>query len=217
MSSPKRTCCACRRCGPRGFAGAQAFLALEWIETGAASVRSERRLEEGLAALHAVRAERFGWRIDNSIAPTPQFNGWQAQWPVFWRERRLRPQLKLAVRRGFGRLLEASAALLAGHRPQPALLHGDPWAGNWCADADGVAAVYHGDREADVAMTRLCGGFGRDFDAAYEDAAPLPAGHAVRAEPYDLYHVLNHVILFGGGYAPQTRSMMERLAAEARS
>lgn len=214
----------------QGLAGAEAFLALEWIEMGAASRRSERRLGQGLAALHAVRAERFGWRIDNSIGPTPQLNGWWAQWPAFWRERRLRPQLELAVRRGFGRLLEApgerlleaSAALLAGHRPQPALLHGDLWAGNWGTDADGGAvifdpAVYYGDREADLAMTRLFGGFGREFYAAYQDAAPLPPGHALRAELYTLYHVLNHANLFGGGYAQQARAMMERLIAEAGS
>lgn len=213
----------------QGHAGDCAFLALEWIERGAADAHSERQLGEGLAALHRVRAEQFGWAIDNTIGPTPQLNGWWSDWVTFWRERRLCPQLELAERRGFGRLLrspgdrllEAVAALLGGHRPQPSLLHGDLWGGNWCVDAQGAPvifdpAVYYGDRETDLAMTRLFGGFGRAFYAAYEAGAPLPAGHDVRSTLYMLYHVLNHANLFGGGYAQQARTMIEQLLAEVR-
>ncbi len=213
----------------QGVAGDQAFLALEWIEAAPGTPASERRMAEGLAALHRVRAEQFGWGIDNTIGPTPQLNGWWSEWPAFWRERRLRPQLELAVRRGYGRLLETPgerllevvAALLEGHRPQPSLLHGDLWAGNWCTDTHGAPvifdpAVYYGDRETDLAMTRLFGGFGQAFYDAYQHAAPLPAGHAVRIDLYNVYHVLNHANLFGGGYARQARIMMERLSAEAR-
>ena len=214
----------------QGVAGGHAFLALEWIEAGATDEHSERRLGEGLAALHGVYAEQFGWHIDNTVGPTPQLNGWCGEWAAFWRERRLGPQLELAVRRGFGRLLEPSGerllealgALLGGHRPHASLLHGDLWAGNWCTDRGGAPvifdpAAYYGDRETDVAMTRLFGGFGRAFYEAYEGAAPLPAGHAVRAELYNLYHVLNHANLFGGGYAQRARAMMDRLLAEARA
>lgn len=211
----------------QGVVDGHAFLALEWIEAGVAGARSERRLGEGLAALHQARADRFGWRMDNHIGRTVQPNGWSSEWLWFWRERRLRPQLALAACRGFGRLLEAPgertleavAVLLAGHQPLPSLLHGDLWAGNWCAADDELPvifdpAVYFGDRETDLAMTRLFGGFGRAFYEAYEAAAPLPAGYAVRAELYNLYHVLNHANLFGGGYVQRARTMMDRLLAE---
>lgn len=211
----------------RGVAGSSAFLALEWIEARPGGSDSERKLGERLAAQHRVAAAQFGWRIDNSIGLTPQVNGWLPGWVEFFRERRLRYQLDLAARRGFARLLERPGerlleqvgALLAGHRPQASLLHGDLWGGNWLADQSGEPlifdpAVYYGDREADLAMTRLFGGFGRAFYAAYEAAAPLPAGHAVRTELYNLYHVLNHANLFGGGYASQAHSMIERLLAQ---
>lgn len=214
----------------RGVTESSAFLTLEWIETRPAGRDSERRIGERLAAQHRVTAERFGWRIDNTIGRTPQLNGWLGEWAEFFRERRLRYQLELASRQGFARdlegqgerLLEKVGALLEGHRPPPSLLHGDLWAGNWFADGEGEPvifdpAVYYGDREADLAMTRLFGGFGRAFYMAYEAEAPLPPGHAVRTELYNLYHVLNHANLFGGGYARQARSIISRLLAEVRA
>lgn len=213
----------------RGSAGRNTFLALEWIDSRPAGRSAEHRLGERLAAQHRVTATRFGLADENFIGATRQPNGWVADWAEFFRERRLRHQLALAVQNGFAevlekpgaRLLESVDALLAGHRPQASLLHGDLWAGNWLADEHGEPvifdpAVYHGDREADLAMTRLFGGFGRAFYDAYHDAAPLPAGHAVRAELYNLYHVLNHANLFGGGYARQARASIDRLLAEVR-
>lgn len=210
----------------QGVAGEDAFIALEWIDARPNTAYSEKQLGKRLAALHAVQAERFGWETDNYIGPSPQSNGWCDAWVTFWRERRLRPQLERAVHQGFGgllevpgaRVLEAVEALLAGHRPAPSLLHGDLWAGNWCTDTHGLPvifdpAVYFGDRETDLAMTRLFGGFEAEFYAAYEETAPLPEGHALRAEVYSLYHVLNHVNLFGGDYAQQARILMERLLA----
>jgi fructosamine-3-kinase len=210
-----------------GVVDTAAFLALEWIEPGAGGAACERLLGEGLAALHSVTAPRFGWWRDNTIGRTPQVNEWCADWMEFFRERRLRPQLALAGRRGFSpllgergeRLLEALPALLAGHRPRASLLHGDLWGGNWLASTAGEPvlfdpAVYYGDRETDLAMTRLFGGFGAAFHRAYERAAPLPAGAALRAELYNLYHVLNHANLFGGGYARQAHSIIDRLLAE---
>ncbi|HEX8755128.1 MAG TPA: fructosamine kinase family protein [Steroidobacteraceae bacterium] len=211
----------------RGVAGQSAFLALQWIESQPAGRAAEQRLGEQLAAQHAVTAERFGFESDNFIGRTPQPNGWLPDWVEFFRERRLRHQLALAVQNGFAellehpgaRLLEAVDALLEGHRPRASLLHGDLWAGNWLADSEQVPfifdpAVYYGDREADLAMTRLFGGFGRAFYDAYLTAAPLPAGHEVRAELYNLYHVLNHANLFGGGYARQARASIDRLLGE---
>ena len=210
-----------------GVADTAAFLALEWIERGPGGAACERRLGEGLAALHAVTAPRFGWRRDNTIGRTPQANAWSAVWLEFFRERRLRPQLTLGERHGFprrlsergARLLEALPALLEGHRPRASLLHGDLWGGNWLATTTGEPvlfdpAVYYGDRETDLAMTRLFGGFGAAFHRAYERAAPLPAGAALRAELYNLYHVLNHANLFGGGYAAQAQSTIDRLLSE---
>jgi fructosamine-3-kinase len=213
----------------RGRAGAATFLALEWIESRPAGRAAERRLGEQLAVQHQVTAAQFGFADDNLIGSSRQPNGWLEDWIEFFRERRLRHQLALAVQNGFAqlleqpgaRLLEALAALLAGHRPEASLLHGDLWAGNWLADEHQEPvifdpAVYYGDRETDLAMTRLFGGFGRAFYDAYQTAAPLPAGHAVRAELYNLYHVLNHANLFGGAYAPQARASIDRLLAEVR-
>ncbi len=213
----------------RGSAGRSAFLALEWIDSRPAGRAAEHRLGEQLAAQHRVTAALFGFEDDNLIGRTRQPNGWLADWTEFFRERRLRPQLALAVQNGFAELLEKPGArllesvdgLLAGHRPQASLLHGDLWAGNWLADERDEPvifdpAVYYGDREADLAMTRLFGGFGRAFYDAYHGAAPLPAGHAVRAELYNLYHVLNHANLFGGGYARQARASIDRLLGEVR-
>jgi protein-ribulosamine 3-kinase len=214
---------------PRGTAGRSAFLALEWIESRPAGRVAEHRLGEQLAAQHRVTAPQFGFADDNFIGRTRQPNGWLEDWAEFLRERRLRPQLALAVQNGFAerlekpgaRLLESIDALLAGHRPQASLLHGDLWAGNWLADEQDEPvifdpAVYYGDRETDIAMTRLFGGFGRAFYDAYLAAAPLPAGHAVRMELYNLYHVLNHANMFGGGYVGQARASMDRLLAEVR-
>ena len=212
-----------------GHAGTQAFLALEWLEAGAATEESEERLGTRLAAQHAVTAASHGWSRDNTIGSTPQANGRLASWPEFFRERRLRPQLELAVARGFGallgeageRLLAQVGALLETHQPAASLLHGDLWGGNWLTTADGEPAifdpaVYYGDRETDLAMTQLFGGFGPGFYRAYTAAAPLPPGAAVRAELYNLYHVLNHANLFGGGYAGSARRMIQRLLAELR-
>ena len=218
---------------PRVLAGGHtqcaAFLALEWIETGAAGPECEARLGRQLAALHGVTAPRFGWVRDNTIGRTPQVNTASEDWAEFFRERRLRPQLQMAAAHGFAdlpaaageRLLESVPVLLAAHRPAASLLHGDLWGGNWLASASGEPvlidpAVYYGDRETDLAMTRLFGGFGERFYQAYQTAAPLAPAWEARAELYNLYHVLNHANLFGGGYARQARAMIERLLAQAR-
>jgi protein-ribulosamine 3-kinase len=210
-----------------GSTSDSAFLALEWLESRPADADSERRLGAGLAALHAVTAPRFGWQRDNTIGRTPQHNDWSDDWTEFFRERRLRPQLALAAHNGLAglggerseRLLEALPLLLAGHAPAASLLHGDLWGGNWLATADGEPAVfdpavYFGDREADLAMTRLFGGFGAAFYRAYQAVTPAAPGAALRADLYNLYHVLNHANLFGGGYVRQAAALIERLLAQ---
>jgi fructosamine-3-kinase len=189
-----------------GIVDAAAFLALEWIERGASDPGCERRLGAGLAALHGAYAPRFGWRRDNTIGRTPQANAWSADWVEFFRERRLRPQLMLAKRNGFASLLAERGERLLAALPVLASTEGEPVLID--------PAVYYGDRETDLAMTHLFGGFGATFYRAYNEAAPLPAGAALRAQLYNLYHVLNHVNLFGGGYAPQARAIIDRLLAE---
>jgi protein-ribulosamine 3-kinase len=212
-----------------GVRGEEAFLEIERIRATAPTPKVEALLGEQLAAQHHVTKPAFGWHRDNTIGLSPQLNAWLPTWLEFYRERRLRFQLELAKANGFGplveasgeRLLEALPALLSGHTPQPSLLHGDLWGGNWLAGEGGVPfifdpAVYYGDREADIAMTHLFGGFGASFHRAYDAAWPLETGHRVRRELYNVYHVLNHANLFGGGYARQAREMIERLLAETR-
>jgi protein-ribulosamine 3-kinase len=209
-----------------GEVGERAYLALEWIDFGAARDASAR-LGEQLAAQHRVTAPAFGWERDNTIGSTPQRNAWCTQWVSFFRDRRLRAQLELAQRTGHtGRLqqrgaelIERMAAFFAGYSPQPSLLHGDLWGGNWGADARGNPvifdpAVYFGDREADIAMTHLFGGFDASFHAAYRHAWPLDAGAGARTALYNLYHLLNHANLFGAAYAAQAERSIDRLLAE---
>ncbi len=183
---------------------------------------------EALARLHAATGTAFGLDRDNAIGAAPQPNAPSDDWVAFFRERRLGYQLGLAARNGHlgaiqergQRLLEALPAFFAGHRPQPSLLHGDLWGGNRAMLADGTPvvfdpAVYYGDREADLAMTRLFGGFGPRFYSAYQAAWPVDAAAAARSDLYNLYHVLNHLNIFGGGYRAQAEALIARLLSVA--
>src|SRR5262245_18398887 len=167
-----------------------------------------------LANAHRKPGPRFGWQRDNYIGSTPQQNGWCNDWIVFWVTRRLEPQISLARDKGFDVSLP-STRMLESHRPQPALLHGDLWSGNAGFTAEGPVvfdpAVYYGDREADLAMTELFGGFPREFYRAYNEAYPLPGGYEQRKHLYNLYHLLNHLNLFGGGYLGQVKSTLRLL------
>lgn len=209
-----------------GTAGGQAFLALEYLDLR--SNGNARLLGERLAALHRNTAQNFGWHQDNTIGETPQRNAWSSGWIDFWREQRLGYQLDLAARNGhsgklqqLGRqLMEIIPGFFDGYNPAPSLLHGDLWGGNHAYTADGAPvlfdpASYYGDREADIAMTELFGGFGSEFYASYRRAYPLHEGYAVRRDLYNLYHVLNHANLFGGGYARQAEQMMHGLLKAA--
>ena len=204
-----------------------AWLVLEHIDFGDATTNSMARLGAQLAALHRVTDSHFGWAADNTIGATPQINTRSRDWSGFWRERRLKFQLTLAAGNGAPktllekgeRLAQDFAALLDNLPVKPALLHGDLWGGNAGFDRAGAPvlfdpAVYYGHREADLAMTELFGGFSANFYAAYREAFPLDAGYAVRKQLYNLYHVLNHFNLFGGGYARQAETMTAKLLAE---
>ena len=200
------------------------FLVLEWLDIvdggrGAA-------LGLALARMHETTAPRFGWHRDNTIGTTAQANAWCDGWAEFFRDRRLAPQLALAARNGFGgalerqgqRLLLAGPALLAGHRPRPSLLHGDLWAGNAGRLDDATPVVfdpasYFGDREADLAMTELFGGFTAAFYDAYAEASPPAPGYPLRRTLYNLYHVLNHLNLFGAAYLSRAEAMIAELLA----
>jgi fructosamine-3-kinase len=211
----------------QGQAGEHAFLVLEHLDLRGSG--DYAALGRSLAVVHSTRGESFGWRRDNYIGRTPQLNRRSPSWSDFWCEARLGPQLSLARKNGFGKsllgkgeqLAEAVPGLLSEHATAASLLHGDLWSGNAGFLADGTPvlfdpAVYWGDREADLAMTELFGGFPQDFYSAYAKAAPLDPGYAVRKTLYNLYHVLNHANLFGGGYAAQAERMIERLLAEVR-
>ena len=213
-----------------GRAGDTAYLALEWVELGNRTPAAQRRLGRGLAIQHRATARTFGWHRHNTIGSTPQRNTPSDDWLDFYRTERLEFQLELAQRNGLpGRTLEQGrqlagrlAPFFAGYRPVASLLHGDLWSGNWGADAGGTPyifdpAVYHGDREADLAMTRLFGGFGADFYAAYQEQWPLARGWEQRVDLYNLYHLLNHFNLFGAGYLGQVAASLSRLLESVKT
>jgi len=208
-----------------GSDGQSSWLVMEYLPLGG---RGEARaLGAGLAALHRITQPLFGWERDNTIGSTPQPNTPSGDWIGFWREQRLGFQLDLAARHGHGGRLQAQGGrllgcfqhLFDGYTPVPSLLHGDLWSGNYAYTQHGEPAifdpaVYYGDREADIAMTELFGGFGGGFYAAYTGAWPLDPGYDTRRTLYNLYHILNHLNLFGGGYLGQAQGMIDRLLAE---
>jgi fructosamine-3-kinase len=209
-----------------GLREQSAYIALEWLDFDRATRGTEARLGTQLAELHRTTSERYGWHRDNTIGLTPQHNEWTDDWVTFFREHRLRFQLELAARNGFTGILQEQGArlmgrlpgLFEGYLPAPSLLHGDLWGGNW-ASSNGEPvvfdpAVYYGDRESDLAMTRLFGGFGGAFYEAYEASAPLAAGHRARCDLYQLYHILNHLNLFGGGYLGRAQELLKKLLKE---
>lgn len=222
---------------PGVLAVAADALVLEMIESAPRKAGFFEDFGRRFAALHRHRGKTCGFPHDNFIGSTPQPNRpldgpWEAAapddgsgWTEFFVERRLRFQAHLAAERGAGefqRLLdraEGRISDLLGTAPEaPVVLHGDLWGGNYIVDEVGAAclidpAVYYGHREADLAMTRLFGGFDRAFYSAYAEAAPLAAGYEDRLPIYQLYHVLNHFNLFGGGYGAQSRRILQRFAA----
>lgn len=210
-----------------GVAEGHAYLVLEYIEMRHGGANSAAQLGEQLAAMHGITATRFGWEIDNTIGATPQINDWHGDWIHFYGEQRLRYQLDLAARHDARlqakgeQLIERLPQFFTHYQARPSLLHGDLWGGNWGEDSQGRPvifdpAVYFGEREADIAMTELFGGFPAAFYAAYHAARPLDAGYAARKDLYNLYHVLNHFNLFGGGYGSQAARMIDRLLAGLR-
>ena len=209
-----------------GTDGGRCWLALEYIEFDPSPSGASALLGERLALMHRATSNTFGWHRDNTIGSTPQPNPPGQDWVSFWRDQRLGFQLHLASQRGApaglidrgDRLLGSLPDFFSAYRPAPSLLHGDLWGGNWAADSEGQPvifdpAVYYGDREADLAMTELFGGFSDRFYQSYRYCWDIDPGYATRKVLYNLYHVLNHFNLFGGGYARQAQDMIDELLA----
>jgi fructosamine-3-kinase len=212
-----------------GCVGETSYLALRWVEFSSKTKSAEHLLGVALAQQHRDIAEQFGWHRENTIGATPQRNTLMCNWSDFFRLERLGVQLELAVERGLPQqqldqtyyVMERLEWFFVGREPVASLLHGDLWSGNWGCDASGEPfiydpAVYYGDREADLAMTRLFGGFGDAFYSAYQNEWPLTDGWEARVDLYNLYHLLNHFNLFGASYLDQTSDTLSRLWNFAR-
>jgi len=212
---------------PRIVAATDDFLLLEYISQGGRTNNFFEKFGQGLARLHRFKAGHFGFFEDNYIGATPQLNIPDADearnWTAFYFNKRLLFQYKLAERNGFAspRLkngfmkLESNIdSILKGSEEPPCLLHGDLWSGNYLCDENGEAvlidpAVYYGHRETDLAMTKLFGGFPAAFYKSYHCEYPLPAGWEYRENIYKLYHVLNHLNLFGAGYLREAEQLLD--------
>jgi len=212
-----------------GATNTASYIVMEYIASETGNNDSYTALGQQLAAMHRVNREHFGWNYDNTIGSTPQINTCSDSWIEFWREYRLGYQLELAARNGYGgqlqargdRLLQQFTSFFSHYNPAPSLLHGDLWSGNYAIDKHGNPyifdpAVYFGDRETDIAMTELFGGFPALFYRSYEDVYPLDQGYHIRKKLYNLYHILNHLNLFGGGYLAQASRMIDMLLSESR-
>lgn len=200
--------------------GDEAFLVMERMRLGGPE-DGERQGRE-LAALHCRISPdgRHGWCRDNVIGKTPQPNPWTAEWGDFFAEHRIEHQFRLHrgagnTFRGARRFVDRLPALVGEHRPAASLLHGDLWGGNAGFEASGDPvlfdpAVSFGDRETDLAFTRMFGGFTELFYRGYQESWPMPDGWRDREPLYNLYHILNHALIFGGHYGVEAQRVIDR-------
>lgn len=209
-------------------AGDRAYLLLEWLDIQPLhDSPAADRAGEALAELHRCTRAEYGWNHDNFIGSTLQRNFESINWASFFITARLRPQFEMAAAHGFGANLLRQAesiyaklpALFLEYRPTASLLHGDLWSGNFGSLADGSPvlfdpACYYGDRETDLAMTELFGGLPLAFYAAYRRSWPLHPDYERRKPVYNLYHILNHLNLFGRSYLGQAERLTAQLARE---
>jgi len=209
-----------------GMSKNNVYLIMEHIPFATHTV-NHAELGRQLAAMHQTTQNQFGWQRNNTIGSTLQINTHEKNWCHFWREYRLQYQLNLAQQQGYGgrlqqlgeQLLTQMNLLFASYNPPASLLHGDLWSGNYSGTHEGIPvvfdpAVYYGDRETDIAMTELFGGFTAEFYAAYNEVYPLDSGYDTRKNLYNLYHVLNHVNIFGHSYIAQAENIMQSLLEE---
>jgi len=191
------------------------FLVLEYLEPGYGAGNSDEKLGRGLATVHRYSAERFGFYHDNYCGSTPQNNKWKNSWAEFFRENRLRFLLNLIQEdrplpagelNVYDRLL-GRIELLVPAASSPALIHGDLWSGNYMNTVNGTALIdpasCYADREMEMGIMTMFGGFSQRFYSAYTEVYPLSSDWRERNRLYPLYHVLNHYYLFGGGYRSQ--------------
>ena len=205
-----------------GTADNSSYIVLEWLNLGGGNSQSWTQMGRQLAAMHHRGIEkRFGWSRNNTIGSTPQINDWMDNWGDFFAEQRIGYQLKLAKRNGgnfidTNRVVDAVRDKLSDRQPEASIVHGDLWSGNAAIATDGSPvildpATYYGDRETDLAMTELFGGFPAAFYNGYNQAWQLDSGYSQRKSIYNLYHVLNHFNLFGGGYAGQAKRIIQQI------
>ncbi|MBW4526543.1 MAG: fructosamine kinase family protein [Phormidium tanganyikae FI6-MK23] len=205
-----------------GIAGSSAYIVLEWLNLDRGNSQSWAEMGRNLARMHQhQKSTAFGWERNNTIGSTPQINSWTSNWIEFFTQHRIGYQLELGASNGGrfrngARLLERIPELLADHNPKPSIVHGDLWSGNAAVMQSGEPvifdpATYWGDREVDLAMTELFGGFPAGFYRGYDEIYPIDAGYKQRKPLYNLYHILNHFNLFGGGYESQANRTINQL------
>ncbi|MCG8578695.1 MAG: fructosamine kinase family protein [Bacteroidales bacterium] len=198
------------------------YLLLEQIASGQKKAGFFSNFGSKFAKMHQYTSHSFGFYEDNFIGSTPQVNNRMDNWTDFYFSNRLLYQYRLAEKNGYGdstfqkafAVIERNIdSILKGSEESPCLLHGDLWGGNYMVDEEGEPvlidpAVYYGHREADLAMTKLFGGFNNEFYKSYQEAYPLKDGYEYRENIYLLYHVLNHLNLFGSSYKQQAVRLM---------
>ena len=202
------------------------FLITEFVPPGKPESAFFERFGRGLARLHQDwTAPQFGFEHDNYIGRTHQSNRWTSDWCEFWGRHRLGFRLELAMHNGYNspelqrlgrKLIDQLPEMIGAADEPPSLLHGDLWSGNFLVDEGGSAvlidpAPYYGHREAELAMCQLFAGFSRAFYDSYRETWPLQAGAQERIEVYQLYHLLNHLNLFGTGYLGQCLDLLQRI------
>ena len=202
------------------------FILLEFIHSSSKSKTFFRDFGIKFSNMHKYNSKSFGFYENNYIGANPQLNipekDEQNNWTKFYFNNRILYQYKLAEKNGYAaeelmlgisKLENKIEKILSGSKESPSLLHGDLWSGNYMTDNNGNAclidpAVYYGHREADLGMTKLFGGFSSEFYDSYNENFPLPDGYIYRENIYKLYHVLNHLNLFGSGYYQQAISLI---------
>ena len=205
-----------------GTAGNSSYIVLQWLNLAAGGNESWTEMGRQLAAMHRQgTSDRFGFEVNNTIGSTPQINTWMDNWADFFAEQRIGYQLKLAKHKGgnfsdTNKVVNAVRSRLSDRQPEASILHGDLWSGNAAITADGAPvifdpATYYGDREADLAMTELFGGFSAAFYSGYNEVWQLDSGYQQRKSIYNLYHILNHFNLFGGGYGSQAARIIKQM------
>ncbi len=203
---------------PKVICSDEDFLLIEYIKQGVRPLNFFEEFGTAFAQMHKYSSNSFGFYEDNYIGSTPQYNIAQTStntsWVEFYFQKRILAQLRIAekngyateeLRKGVGLLENKISEILSGSEESPSLLHGDLWSGNFLCDENGKAvlidpAVYYGHREADLAMTKMFGGFSNDFYISYQKKFPLADGWQYREKIYLLYHYLNHLNLFGTSY-----------------